>query len=228
MFKRVKEGLKKIRELYKNPKTHDIVSLTLWLLFIIIVIVFFRVTTFSKPTTNNENTYTTSVNSYEFTYNFENTNINGVYYKSNMLFYLNNNKYYTDDSIYLVNGTELNRINDFDLKALKISYEFITKATKNVSKRVVDGYNVYTVPLDTFISLYDNDISEDIESTKNYNVIIKTKEKNNLLSSVIIDMSNYYIYKGIDVNYPVTIYFYNINNISDFTKEYKEMLGVIK
>ncbi len=227
MFGRMKEAFKNLRELYKNPNTHDKASLILWLIFIVILIVVLRVSS-SSENISVEKEKKQIINSYEFTYNFENINISGLYYEEKILFYLNNNKYYNNDKTYIISGDEIKEIENFDLKALKISYEFISKAIENLTSTKEDNYSVYLVPLDTFISLYDEDVGEDISNAKNYNIIIKIKENNDLISSVAIDMSNYYIYKGMNVSYPVTIYFYNINNISDFTSEYENKIGVIK
>lgn len=227
MFGRMKEAFKNLRELYKNPNTHDKASLILWLIFIVILIVVLRVSS-SSENISVEKEKKQIINSYEFTYNFENINISGLYYEEKILFYLNNNKYYNNDKTYIISGDEIKEIENFDLKALKISYEFISKAIENLTSTKEDDYSVYLVPLDTFISLYDEDVGEDISNAKNYNIIIKIKENNDLISSVAIDMNNYYIYKGMNVSYPVTIYFYNINNISDFTSEYENKIGVIK
>ncbi len=227
MFGRMKEAFKNLRELYKNPNTHDKASLILWLIFIVILIVVLRVSS-SSENISVEKEKKQIINSYEFTYNFENINISGLYYEEKILFYLNNNKYYNNDKTYIISGDEIKEIENFDLKALKISYEFISKAIENLTSTKEDNYSVYLVPLDTFISLYDEDVGEDISNAKNYNIIIKIKENNDLISYVAIDMSNYYIYKGMNVSYPVTIYFYNINNISDFTSEYENKIGVIK
>ena len=62
----------------------------------------------------------------------------------------------------------------------------------------------------------------------NYNIIVDEYFEDNNLIMVKVDLSSYYNYRGTENDGILTIDFYNINNINDFTKEYERILRVIK
>ena len=60
-----------------------------------------------------------------------------------------------------------------------------------------------------------------------YNIVVNVyKNKDNSIKGVILDLTNYRLFRFNDnKSFVVTIYYYNINNVSDFTKGYEKMVG---
>ena len=229
MFKKIRENEKvqKIKELWKNPKTHSLIVLAFWLIFIIIVIAFVRVTTSSTTNTeyqNNLNSFST-INSYDFRYKTNDLEINGKYYNEAIVFYLNNKQYYYKDKVYLIDD-EIKTLEDYDLNVLKITSKFLNNLTSGITPSD-NGFKQYIVPLDRFINLYEYDTALDLSKATTYNVIVNVYYKDDEINKVVLDLSSYYTFKeGKEISYPVTIYYYNLNNISDFTRGYQKIVEV--
>lgn len=230
MFKRIKENelFIKLKEMWQNPRTHDMAVLTFWLIFIVVVIIFFRVTTGNtnqKQVQNVEMTTFSSIKSYDFMYKTLDKEINGSYYDGAMVFYLDNHRYYYNENVYLI-GDESKKV-DFDLGILKIDSKMLNNLTSGISGIDTGTFKQYAVPLDRFINLYEIDTDVDLTKAVAMNVIISVYYKNDEIQKVILDLSNYFsLKKATNVNYPVTIFYYNINNVSNFSKGYKEFLEV--
>ena len=112
MFKRIRESdwYIKFKELWANPKTHAMIVLAFWLIFMVVAIVLVRVTTnTSVPTQKIEKEATSfaNVQNYDFTYKTNDLEINGSYYDDATIFYLNNKRYYAKDNVYLIDDKYL-------------------------------------------------------------------------------------------------------------------------
>ena len=241
MFKRIKERvnkikenetLQKIKELWKNPKTHDITVLIFWLIFIVAVIIFTKGLTSSQTVENSSYTpnVTTfeNIKSYDFTYKTNDLEISGQTYNEATVFYLNNKRYYYKNNIYMIDEISA-LINNYDPKVLKINTIFLNNLVSGITPIETQNYKQYIVPLNRFINLYDIDTDIDLTKAINYNVPVSVYITNNKISKVILDLSNYYTLKtGATNNYSVTINYYNVNNVSDFSKDYDKLVEVIK
>ena len=57
-------------------------------------------------------------------------------------------------------------------------------------------------------------------------VVVNVYKNKDVIKGVVLDLTNYNIFRfNNNTSFMVTIYYYNINNISDFTKEYEKMVG---
>ena len=230
MFKKIKENEKvqKIIELWKNPKTHDLIVLAFWLIFIFIVIIFAR--SVASPNVKNVDVkaYTNSfeyINNYDFTYESLDYKVHGSYYDDKLVFYLDNKRYYYHENTYLI-GKEATLVPNYDLGILKINPKMLNNLVGGITPSENGEFKQYSVPLDRFINLYEIDTDVDLSKAATYNVVIKVYLVDNEISKVILDLSNYYLMKGNLINNPVTIYYYNVNNIRDFSKGYDKLLEV--
>lgn len=231
MFKRIKENEKyqKFKELWDNPRTHAAIVLVFWLLFMVGAIIFVRLISTPSKEVKTElpgNTFS-SIKSYEFTYLSNTLEVNGQSYGEAIEFYLGNKRYYVNNNIYLIDKDQAIIQNEMDLSILKITNKMLNNLTSGIDYTTVQDGKRYVIPLDRFINLYEIDTDADLSKAMNYNIVVTIYEKNKKIYKVDLDLSNYVNFKnGTNVNYPVTIYYYNINNVSDFTKEYGKMIGV--
>lgn len=225
MFKRIRESekYKKLKEMWKNPKTHSLIVLGFWLVFMLVVILVVRTTAGSSPAPK-QTTTDAVVNSYEFSYIKDDSIINGQAYNDSLNFYINNQHYYYNKNTYLIEGVSKTKI-DFDLNILKITPKLLKNLTSNITPTKTNDISQYLVPLDRFVNLYEIDTNLDLTKLMTYNIIVNIHTKDNLMDQVTLDLTNYMKQKGIDTNYIVAIYYYNINNVSDFTKGY-DKIGV--
>ena len=238
MFKRIKERvnenetLQMLKKLWKNEKTHDIAVLLFWLIFIIIVIIFTRgiTQTSNIPTTNTNNQNATTfenIKSYDFTYKTNGLEINGQTYNEATVFYLNNKRYYYKNNIYQIDDNPV-LINNYDPSVLKINTIFLNNLVSGIAPLDNQNYKQYIVPLDRFINLYDIDTDINLTKAINYNVPVSVYLTNNVINKVVLDLTNYYTLKtGTNTSYQVTINYYNVNNVSDFSKEYDKLVEVV-
>lgn len=109
---------------------------------------------------------------------------------------------------------------------MKINSKFINNLITNITPNVTDNYKRYIVPLDRFINLYDEDTDINLTETNHYNIIIDIYEKENQINKITLDLNSYFTLKNNPQIAQVTIYYYNINNINDFSKNYEKMIGV--
>lgn len=226
-----KNKLEIIKELWQNPKTHAIIVLGLWLVFIAILILFLKISSILGTDTNDNKQVNTlnplesfnEMTSYEFNYTASDLSLNGLFYKDKYLLYLNNQKYYKNNDLYKIGETIEKAV---EPEILKLDNKMIYSLIKDVTPINNTDYDSYLIPLVTFISTYENQTVNDY-NLSTYNVVINTYKNNDVVNKITIDLTNYYKYKGINTDsYILTINYYNINNISDFTKEYDEMIGV--
>ncbi len=232
MFKRIRENEKyqKIKELWQNPKTHDIIVLTFWLIFIVALIFFLRLSaptvTDSKKETSNSNFE--NMYSYEFSYSDNKQEIYGQAYDDKQEFIWNNKRYYYDKNVYQINGNEAIK-QDLDLDILKITPKMLNNLLSHLEGTNNDNYTRYLVPLDRFINLYEIDTDADLTTAMTYNVIADIYKKDNVVNKIVLDLTNYNIFRFKNNQTKViTIYFYNINKVNDFTNEFAKIVGGIK
>lgn len=229
MLKKIKEneGIQKFKELWKNKKTHDIMVLMLWFVFIFIVILFTRGMNFGTNYTEEEKVLGLSnINSYDFTYKFNDKEFIGQYYDDSIMFYNDNKRYYYNNSLYLIDDN-ISIINNYDLNVLKINLKMIDSLISDSNPNEVNGAKQYVVPLDKFINLYEIDTDIDLSKSALYNIPISIYYSDDDISKITLDLTNYYSLKNvINNNNLLTIYLYNINNVSDFRKSYDKLLEV--
>lgn len=220
-----------LKELWKNPKTHNIIVLIFWFIFIGGVILFFKISSaFSTNDSTNQTTETVDplenyneMTSYEFTYIANNLSLNGISYEDKYLLYLDNQKYYKSDSLYKI-GENIEISEEPEI--LKLNNTMIYNLIKDITAITNAEYDSYLVPLISFINTYEGITVEDYSLTA-YNIIINVYTEDEVVNKITVDLTSYYNYKEINIDsYILTINYYNINNISDFTQEYDEMIGV--
>ncbi len=233
MFKRIRENEKyqKIKELWQNPKTHSIIVLIFWFIFIALVILFLRLSaptpnTSSKPLPTSDNFE--NIYSYEFSYYDNHTIVHGQAYNDKQEFILGNNRYYYDENIYQINGDNVIKQN-LDLGNLKITPKMLNNLLGKLTGTEQAEYTRYLVPLDRFINLYEIDTDADLTKAMTYNIIVDVYKKNKAISKIVLDLTNYHIFRfNNNIKENITIYFYNINKVTDFTNEFTKIVGGIK
>lgn len=230
MFKRIRESEKyqKFKELWANERTRSIISLGLWLIFFAVVVLFIRATAptpTSNDTVNTAGTNFDKMSNYSFSAISDNLEINGFVYNDKMEFILNNQRYYVNNDVYLISGDKAEK-KDFDLSFLKINTKMLNNLLGELKGTEQDGYTKYLVPLDRFINLYEIDTEADLSKAMSYNIVVNVYKDKNVIKGVSLDLTNYNIFRfNNNKSFVVTIYYYNINNISDFTEEYEKMVG---
>ena len=220
-----------LKELWQNPKTHAMVVLGLWLIFIGGLILFLKISSIismETPSNQLENNIDplkqfNDMKSYEFNYMSNDLSLNGTVYEDKYLLYLDNQRYYKNKSLYKISN---NIENSNEPEILKLNNKMIYSLIKDISPISNEQYDSYLVPLINFIDTYEGITTNDY-NLSSYNIVINVYKKDDIINKVVIDLTNYYKYKGANIdNYILTINYYNIDNISDFTKEYDEMIGV--
>lgn len=230
MFKRIKESekLQRFRELWNDPKTHSIMVLVFWLIFMAVLIIFVRLTAVSNVSSNTTVTKATnfdSIKSYEFSYVQGSNELNGKVYDDSILFILNNHRYYYHDDIYLINGDTAVKQN-LDLGWLKINTKMLNNLLGGLTGADINDYTQYVVPLDRFINLYEIDTDADLTKAMTYNILLNVYKKDGEINKVVLDITNYRIFRFNDNKpYVLTLYFYNINEVNDFTKGFDKIVG---
>ena len=233
MFKRIRESERyiKLKELWTNPKTHAMMVLAFWLIFMVVAIVLVRVMSHTSVSTSKVENVATSfanITGYDFTYKTNNEEINGSYYDGAIIFYLNNKRYYYKDNVYLIDD-EVQKVEGFDLNVLKLNSKLLNNLVSGITPALNDNFKQYIVPLDRFINLYEVDTDMDLSQAATYNVVVSVYTNNKVINKVVLDSSSYYTMKtGASASYPVTINYYNVNNVSDFTSGYDELIEVKK
>lgn len=230
MFKRIKESekLQRFRELWDDPKTHSIMVLVFWLIFMAVLIIFVRLTAVSNVSSNTTVTKATnfdSIKSYEFSYVQGSNELNGKVYDDSILFILNNHRYYYHNDVYLINGDTGVKQN-LDLGWLKINTKMLNNLLGGLTGADINDYTQYVVPLDRFINLYEIDTDADLTKAMTYNILLNVYKKDGEINKVVLDITNYRIFRFNDNKpYVLTLYFYNINEVNDFTKGFDKIVG---
>ena len=235
MFKRIRENPKyqKLKELWKNPKTHSMIVLGFWLVFMLVAILFVRLTTNTASTTPSVDEVETSVSSfadmdnYAFSYVTKDLEINGQVYGEKLEFNLNNHRYYYNGNTYMING-DTGALQEMDLSVLKIDAKMLNSLVEGLTGSEIEDYTQYVIPLDRFISLFEASSDTDLSAAMSYNVVMNVYKNENVISKVILDLTNYRTFRFNDSNqYLLYIYFYNVNKVADFTADYERIVGGI-
>lgn len=230
MFKRIKESekLQRFKELWNDPKTHSIMVLVFWLVFMAALIVFVRLTSVPNTSPSNNEMKTTSFDSirnYEFSYVHDSSEVHGSVYDDSIIFVLNSHRYYYNDDVYLING-DTGVKQTLDLGWLKINSKMLNNLLSGLTGTDINDYTQYVVPLDRFINLYEIDTDADLTKAMAYNVLLNVYKKDGEINKVVLDMTNYRIFRFNDNKpYILTLYFYNINEVNDFTKGFDKIVG---
>ena len=228
MFKKIKEneGFQKFKELWQNKKTHDIIVLGLWLIFIFIVILFARSMTPSNTYITEEKSPNdlSNIRNYEFTYKTNDKQFVGQYYDDSIIFYKDNQRYYYKNDLYLVDDNII-LISNYDLDILKINTKMLNNLISNITPTNTNNIKQYIIPLDKFLNIYEIDTDIDLSESTLYNVPLSIYYDNNEINKITLDLSNYYTLKTKNkITNILTIYLYNINNVSNFTEYYDKLL----
>lgn len=229
MFKKINENkyVQKYKELRANPKTRSLISLGFWMLFLVVAVLLVRSTMSSNEIQSEPvKDEVLEVTNYEFTYRDNLKTIFGEVYDDRMIFYFNNGKYYKNgNGIYLVNENSL-EVQDMNVSELNLTFSVIDDLVSQVNATEDNGVKTYLVPLSNFIRAYEGNESEDLTEATNYNVTIQTYEKDGVVYMVKLDLSNYYLFRGLPDMGIITINYYNVNKLNDFSLEYERMLEV--
>lgn len=227
MFKKIKDNkwIQKYKELNENPKNRDLLKIFFWILFLIVAVILVRSTTSSSEVQKLDNDKVKDVSSYEFTYRDNEKTVFGEVYKDKMIYYYGNNKYYkNEDGVYLVNDHKL-EVQNINENWFNITPSFIINLTKKLSPSLEGDSKTYLVPLSNFINVYEVDTEVNLTQAMNYNVAIQTFEKKDMIYKVSLDLSNYYMFRGYPDTGVITINYYNVNKLNDFSSEYEDLLG---
>lgn len=195
-----------------------------WIIFLIFAVIFARAINSGSNTSNNSSTIKKSaINNYEFIYSNSISNIYGKAYDNKYLFVFNNSEYYYNgEKTYLVLDHSLKEV-AFDIGIIQITPSMVDELTDSS----VSSDKSYYVPLYDFMNLYDVDVPVNGDEANKYNIAINKYYKDDNLYMIKLDLSNYYLFKGIDNTGVITIDLYNQGNVNDFSKEY-EGLEVLK
>lgn len=229
MFKKKNENkyVQKYKELRANPKTRSLISLGFWMIFLVVAVLLVRSTMSSNEIQSEPvKDEVLEVTNYEFTYRDNLKTIFGEVYDDRMIFYFNNGKYYKNgNGIYLVNENSL-EVQDMNISELNLTFSVIDDLVSQVNAIEDNGVKTYLVPLSNFIRAYEGNESEDLTEATNYNVTIQTYEKDGVVYMVKLDLSNYYLFRSLPDTGIITINYYNVNKLNDFSLEYERMLEV--
>lgn len=233
MFKRIRENPKyqKVKELWKDPRTHSMIVLGFWLIFILVVIVLVRLTTNTPtPATQTVEPQVSAstfaeMNNYAFSYVASDLEINGQVFDEKLEFNLNNHHYYYNGNTYMING-DTGTLQEMDLNVLKINAKMLNSLIEGLTGSEIEDYTQYVVPLDRFINLFEGSSDADLSTAMSSNVVMNVYKNENFISKVVLDLTNYRVFRFNDSNqYLLYIYFYNVNNVSDFSGDYERIIG---
>ena len=229
MFKKINENkyVQKYKELRANPKTRSLISLGFWMIFLVVAVLLVRSTMSSNEIQSEPvKDEVLEVTNYEFTYRDNLKTIFGEVYDDRMIFCFNNGKYYKNgNGIYLVNENSL-EVQDMNVSELNLTFSVIDDLVSQVNATEDNGVKTYLVPLSNFIRTYEGNESEDLTEAMNYNVTIQAYEKDGVVYMVKLDLSNYYLFRSLPDTGIITINYYNVNKLNDFSLEYERMLEV--
>lgn len=230
----MKKFIEILKDIYGDKRKKALFSLCLWVLFFVVVLTLIgkppsEIPVSSYNSNSNENSYATkALNEYKNMKNFDveykidiNQNnkldtyiLSGIYFDGK--YYLSQqgvNYYVLDNKVYVVDDT-LKEMNPYIKDDLSITFN-------RVDINILLKDNLYTI-----IS------SSEEESKTNYKdgtivtnyiykesggktIGISVSEYNNIVNSIVLDFSKYYLY-----DYKVSITYKNINNISEYEKNY--------
>ena len=220
--------IKKLKELWKDPKGHAVISLCLWAIFFgLIFLLTFINNAFNSNTVLNTNKYSyiyETSNNYEYkiTINYNNGNdnsliINGIRYEEKEIFSINNEEFsIVDNQIKSYNNIDINKLLLFDIISLRPNKlnEYLQKNINNKEIKYKDN----SIKKEYFIKATDFNILNNKNIKPNNDQIkITLLEKNNKVIEVNIELINLVKLVNNKTNYyNIKIEYSNIDNISDF------------
>ncbi|MBQ2947165.1 MAG: hypothetical protein IJE04_04930 [Bacilli bacterium] len=203
--------IKKVREWLRDPKKKALTKLSLYAIFFVFVFIFISIGDNSSTPNYVPEETNKEVMNYEYIYKINNNEIinqiTGTVNNNEDIFNYNGLNYVKKEGLVYLNNTQVTL--DFDVDRYKYkNIELLiensdSKTTYTDSSKIV--YNMNIVKYFTLLNEINN--CSIIDCTI-INVPI-TVEKDNYISHVLIDLSNYYGYK-----YIVEINYNNINKIS--------------
>lgn len=213
----IKEKYHKFKELWKDPKSHALILLGFYGIFILFLAVIFRIGNNNSYENNNEvkNDYT--VNNFEYNIAItisgsinDNININGIKYEDINEF----EESKTKQKYYIKDGNVYDRLNDeivtdgrFYINLNSIDYSNLKYIIDNNVETNKIEYNDQSIKKEYIINnIFFSDVTLDILN-------ITTYEKNNYITEINIS----FIYN--QNNYNIAINYENINNISSYTSK---------
>ena len=165
-----------------------------------------------------------NIRNYEFTYKTNDKQFVGQYYDDSIIFYKDNQRYYYKNDLYLVDDNII-LISNYDLDILKINTKMLNNLISNITPTNTNNIKQYIIPLDKFLNIYEIDTDIDLSESTLYNVPLSIYYDNNEINKITLDLSNYYTLKTKNkITNILTIYLYNINNVSNFTEYYDKLL----
>lgn len=209
--------INKTKEFLKDPKKKALTELAIYGVFFIFVFILInssgnRVSTPIIEETKTPIEYYESMTSYDYKVTYTNIDkidtIEGTYYNNTSLFTYNNLKYYYEDMLYVINNDSYILSNiEYDIskvfnKNLHTIFDDFNEESKTTYK---DGKVVTNYTLDSNIIynyLYNT------ESTYDNFVNISVTEKDNVITNIVLDLSNL----GLTLN-KIEVEYNNINNI---------------
>lgn len=208
----------------EEKKDNSKFSLLFWAGFLLFVLLFVRLMNSNlSDSSSSSKARKNLTDNYEFVYSNSEGNIYGMAFGNKYLFVLKDNKYYYNgNNLYLVSEHSLKETST-DIGIVRITPLMIDNLIKE--KQSTD--NSYYVSLYDFMNVYDADVPVDGSEASKYNIVINKYYKDDKLYMIKLDLSNYYLFKGVQDTGLITIDLYNFGNVSDFSKEY-EGLGVIE
>lgn len=234
----MKKVFNNIKEFMGNKRKRALVSLLFWIIFFVIVITMIgkpprnysnnasnKASNISNISGNGINNYK-NIKSYEFnvlldiTINSINNkyDIKGTYFDNKQYFIINNKEYYSSNNkVYYVDNS-INKL----LMINSNNYELYGILDLNILLKD----NLYTMvnssDLDSKTSYKDGTtiIRYNYNTSDSRQVVISTKEKDGLISSIQLDYSKYFInrYQKYIITYELT----NHDNILEYNNKYGE------
>lgn len=212
----IKEKYRKLKELWKDPKSHALILLGFYGIFILFLAIIFRLDNNSYENNNEiKNDYT--VNNFEYNATItisgiinDNININGIKYEDINEFEESKTKqkyYIKDDSVYNRLNNEIVTDGRFYINLNSIDYSNLKYIIDNNVETNKIEYNDQSIKKEYIINnIFFSDVTLDILN-------ITTYEKNNYITEINIS----FIYN--QNNYNIAINYENINNISSYTSK---------
>ena len=232
-----KVTFKNLVDAWHNPRGRAAILLCGYLIFMIFVVGSLKSNLKTVPTNNSNNTTDESVSeeknnvkyenysNYEYEVKITSNDITNTYLskKNNnksLITDTNNQTYYLEDGIlYIVTelGKTLYNYNTYDLDLTTLTpyniNSLINQATLNYTTNFANG-NIeknYILSLSAFAKLM---FGSDISSSEV--VSITTTTNNDLITNVVLDLSNYEKYKGSNINkFIISITYSNLNGVPE-------------
>lgn len=209
--------INKTKEFLKDPKKKALTQLAIYGVFFIFVFILLnsssgRVNTPIIEESKTPIQYYEDMTSYDYKVIYTNIDkvdiIEGTYYNNTSLFTYNNLKYYYENALYVINNDSYIPSNiEYDVskifnKNLYTIFESLNEESKTTYKdgKVITNYTLDSNIIYNYLynaeSIYDNFVN------------ISVTEKDNIITTIVLDLSNL----GLTLN-KIEVEYNNINNI---------------